>query len=449
MKTCRSKFRRCSPAARREAKRAALGSLSVLRAAATNRRDRRPFRRRHDRTVDDPLSTCVHLIAGSTPSTVDSAASASVQAAGRDRSSAGSCRACRWRSRTTSRNVWSARGRHRYRERAAERLAGASAPRSSTLSVSAFEHLRSARYRRARQSARRRWPRTGTDAAAGCRRRGWSAPSGRPVFPARARTAAAPACASPRPAPLPRCSVIALSSAASSSVVHLRERVEHALRHVGGGSLGEGDAENLFRRTPSSNRLITRCTSTWVLPAPALAATQADTIESDTERCRCRTSSGIDARRCSFALVVRSAAGARPFLNAGEMIVVAIRVVHIGWTSERYGSSSFEKSSGQIGKFCERLVGESVRRDVLELQRVLARPAGSPPFSSDVAKPATVRRSGMPSKPPWRRIAASRVSCGASPAAPGSPNARHRSCNRKWSSRHLRRVRCGQRAPTR
>ena len=47
--------------------------------------------------------------------------------------------------------------------------------------------------RRARRSAPRHWPRTETGAAAGCRRRGWSAPSARPASPAPRRTAAAPA----------------------------------------------------------------------------------------------------------------------------------------------------------------------------------------------------------------------------------------------------------------
>ena len=61
----------------------------------------------------------------------------------------------------------------------------------------------------------------------------------------------------------------------------LRQRVEHAVRHVGGGRLGEGDAEDLGRIDAASSRRITRCASTWVLPEPALADTQAETSGSD------------------------------------------------------------------------------------------------------------------------------------------------------------------------
>ena len=49
------------------------------------------------------------------------------------------------------------------------------------------------------------------------------------------------------------------------------ERVEHAVRHVGGRGLGEGEAEDLRRRRAASSSRITRCASTWVLPEPALA----------------------------------------------------------------------------------------------------------------------------------------------------------------------------------
>ena len=51
-----------------------------------------------------------------------------------------------------------------------------------------------------------------------------------------------------------RCSsMICSSSAASSSAVHLRQRAEHAVRHVGGGRLGEGDAED-FRRIDAAQQ---------------------------------------------------------------------------------------------------------------------------------------------------------------------------------------------------
>ena len=50
--------------------------------------------------------------------------------------------------------------------------------------------------------------------------------------------------------------------------------VEHAVRHVGGGGLGEGDAEDAGRIDADSSSRITRCASTWVLPEPASAATR-------------------------------------------------------------------------------------------------------------------------------------------------------------------------------
>ena len=64
------------------------------------------------------------------------------------------------------------------------------------------------------------------------------------------------------------------------------KRVEHAARHVGGGRLGEGEAQRMrLGALPSSRSRITRCASTWVLPDPALAATQAETAGSDASVC--------------------------------------------------------------------------------------------------------------------------------------------------------------------
>ena len=45
--------------------------------------------------------------------------------------------------------------------------------------------------------------------------------------------------------------------------------------------------------TPSSSSRITRCASTWVLPEPALAATQADTAGSEASICCRSTVSGM------------------------------------------------------------------------------------------------------------------------------------------------------------
>ena len=106
---------------------------------------------------------------------------------------------------------------------------------------------RSGRGRRARRSAPAHWPRTGIAAAAGCTARGWSAPSGRPASPARRQTVCAPlpqACIGMRNADF-------ADRRIQRFVIErdpMAERREHPLRHVGGGGLGEGDAEDLFRR---------------------------------------------------------------------------------------------------------------------------------------------------------------------------------------------------------
>ena len=91
--------------------------------------------------------------------------------------------------------------------------------------------------------------------------------------------------------------------------------------------------------TPASSRLITRCASTWVLPEPALAATQADTPgighlalhaqhvgRNDARRSRVDDFTGALPSRHSWRTrnIVFGAAGRRPLLHAREMIVVAI-----------------------------------------------------------------------------------------------------------------------------
>ena len=184
---------------------------------------------------------------GAMPSVCDSAAIASVHAAGAHRASARSRRA--GRSLRAPRRGTSGRRppSWRWRARGRARLSGSRAPSQQRRKRQLFQQLHLRGCRRARRSAPRRWLRTGTDAEAGCRRHGWSAPSGRPAFPARGRTAAAPAPAA-SPVARPGRPPIARSSASSSSVVQCAERVEHALRHVGGGRLGEGEAEDLFRR---------------------------------------------------------------------------------------------------------------------------------------------------------------------------------------------------------
>ena len=73
----------------------------------------------------------------------------------------------------------------------------------------------------------------------------------------------------------------------------MAQRREYPLGHVGGGGLGEGDAEIFSGGTPSSNSRITRCTSTNVLPEPALAETNAEAAGSDARACVARTVSGM------------------------------------------------------------------------------------------------------------------------------------------------------------
>ena len=138
--------------------------------------------------------------------------------------------------------------RHRDRQRAAGCAVGIARRHRAAPPDWRAPSSRSGRGRRARRSAPAHWPRTETAAAAGCTARGWSAPSGRPASPARRRTVRARDCASARRAAAMPASRIAASSAASSSVDPVAERGEHPLRHVGGGRLGEGDAEDFFRR---------------------------------------------------------------------------------------------------------------------------------------------------------------------------------------------------------
>ena len=106
------------------------------------------------------------------------------------------------------------------------------------------------------------------------------------------------------------------------------ERVEDALRHIGSGRLGEGDAEDFSGATPASSRLITRCASTRVLPEPALAATHAETPGSETSPCiaarQRMISANLIGRYHSRARCRHLAAGRRPFLDAREVVVIAV-----------------------------------------------------------------------------------------------------------------------------
>ncbi len=156
---------------------------------------------------------------------------------------------------------------------------------------------RSGRARRSRRSAPARWPRTETAGAGACTARGWSAPSARPASPARRRTAFAlrgAVFASGCGMPTAR---IAASSAASSSVTQWPSVVNTRSAMLAAAALVKVMQRIFSGGTPDSSRRITRCTSTWVLPEPALADTKADAVGSDARACRARTSSGMGTRR--------------------------------------------------------------------------------------------------------------------------------------------------------
>src|ERR1700730_9121473 len=77
---------------------------------------------------------------------------------------------------------------------------------------------------------------------------------------------------------------ISLSHAASSRVVYLAS-VSYGLVSVLAAAALVNVRQRIFPGSvPSSNRRITRCASTWVLPEPALAETHADTDGSEASR---------------------------------------------------------------------------------------------------------------------------------------------------------------------
>src|ERR1700733_3412620 len=81
--------------------------------------------------------------------------------------------------------------------------------------------------------------------------------------------------------------------------------------------------------TPSSSRRITRCTGTCVLPEPALAETKAEAAGSDARTCAARMASGIWRKGFTIArspFLNPEAAGRRPLLDAGEVVIVAVTV---------------------------------------------------------------------------------------------------------------------------
>src|SRR5664279_611358 len=117
---------------------------------------------------------------------------------------------------------------------------------------------------------------------------------------------------------------IAASSAASSSVTQ-SPRVENTRSAILAAAALVKVMQRIFSGdTPLSNSRITRCTSTWVLPEPAFAETNADEAGSEARAWVARTASGIG--RGTFTIPRSQAAGRGPFLDAGEIVVAAVAV---------------------------------------------------------------------------------------------------------------------------
>ena len=154
---------------------------------------------------------------------------------------------------------------------------------------------------------------------------------------------------------------IASSSAASSSVVQSRERVEHAVRHVGGGGLGEGEAED-FRRVDAVEQQADHALRQHMGLARAGIGRRPRPRRRDRTAAMLharRTSSGNDARRLiRLALVLVGAAGQRPFLHARQMVVVAVaRLPHRMHQRDDRASPRRRSASTSAVEPRQRLVG--------------------------------------------------------------------------------------------
>ena len=118
---------------------------------------------------------------------------------------------------------------------------------------------------------------------------------------------------------------IAASSAASSSVTQWPSVVNTRSAMLAAAALVKVMQRIFSGGTPSSSSRITRCTSTWVLPEPALAETKAEAAGSDARACVARTASGMSGAAPSPFLDPQPA-GRRPFLDAREIVVAAVAV---------------------------------------------------------------------------------------------------------------------------
>ena len=114
------------------------------------------------------------------------------------------------------------------------------------------------------------------------------------------------------------------------------ERVEDALGHVGGGGLGEGDAEDFFRLDALEQQIDHALRQHMRLARAGIGGEPRRYVGIGHRPLhpayRMGMPSGDLIRRLH---VVDLAAGFGPFLDARKMIVVAVMCRHIGWTSER------------------------------------------------------------------------------------------------------------------
>ena len=177
-------------------------------------------------------------------------------------------------------------------------------------------------------------------------------PPGVSMVRANRRRAKASCAASGVAAPV---STISRASASSSKPVHSRERLEDARRHIGRRRLGEGQAEDargrraVEQQAQHALRQHMRLARAGVGRHPGRGAR-------DRRRAagRCRTGRGASRRGRAHAsspdVVIAQAAGRRPFLDAGEMVVVA----------EALGE--FRIGPRQIGRFRRRRIGRAASR---------------------------------------------------------------------------------------
>ena len=105
----------------------------------------------------------------------------------------------------------------------------------------------------------------------------------------------------------------AASRASSALTAQPASRCSIRSRHLRGGGLGEGEAQDALGSAPASSSRSTRSVSTRVLPVPALAVTQTERLGSAARRC-----AGVGA---AHAVALRAA----PLRGAGQMVVVGRR----------------------------------------------------------------------------------------------------------------------------